>query len=558
MKQKSFTPTPIRDYVNKITKNRKLVRGFTLIELLVAIAIIGILAATVVVVLNSARKKARDARIRTDLGQIPKLTQLWIDDHGNLNNFCDKNLATGKYLNSNYQTLVDDIIKNGGNEPICNASNEDFAVSSDLNNPGDSWCVANSVSMRGVALGTKCVASASNPPQPNNFSYFYIIQGNANLTAAQIDFMVTHYNYLLIKGWLSVGNVDKIKQAAAQKNPKFRVLKYTDGMFSLSYKPANNSLAYAYNQNSTETYKRIRETQYNQGWFLMDACSQEWRDYFVNQAKSEIDQYHLDGIMIDDMGIASGLHSVNRIDNFPQNRTTRSDYSDANWYQCGGQFLSQVKNQLSKVVIFNGLYHNPPQFDRDYLQITDGGIREGWITSNYSDFLDETKWKQLLDASIKDLNQYGSSFVPLCIINNPNATVDDALYCFTSFLLIDKDNQVHYGGPKGPNGETSLYYRPELSINIGTPAESGPDLAYYRSPVNSNLYERDYTGGKVIVNPTQNSVTYSLSRKYYRVIPSGSGLVGSDGSVDAHLDYQEVNGEITIGPQTGVVLLLGT
>src|SRR5688572_694960 len=63
---------------------RKFLRGFTLIELLIVIAIIGILAAAVLIAVNPAKRQnqAKDAQIKSDIGSIATALQAYYAQPG--------------------------------------------------------------------------------------------------------------------------------------------------------------------------------------------------------------------------------------------------------------------------------------------------------------------------------------------------------------------------------------------------------------------------------------------------------------------------------------------
>lgn len=68
--------------MRNIHKTHQRTAGFTLIELLVVIAIIGLLASVVLISLNSARAKSRDAKRLADAKLMASSMELYFNDSG--------------------------------------------------------------------------------------------------------------------------------------------------------------------------------------------------------------------------------------------------------------------------------------------------------------------------------------------------------------------------------------------------------------------------------------------------------------------------------------------
>ncbi len=115
-------------------------KGFTLIELLVVVAIIGILASIVLVSLNSARAKGRDASAKGSMSSLRAAAEIWYDDHdGSYTGFCTAGASTDPAIQS--------LLTAAGNEtassPGCESNSISFASIIILNN-GFAFCVDSS------------------------------------------------------------------------------------------------------------------------------------------------------------------------------------------------------------------------------------------------------------------------------------------------------------------------------------------------------------------------------------------------------------------------------
>ena len=159
-------------------------RGFTLIELLVVIAIIGILSSVVLVSLNSARVKAANTSIKSNLTTIRGQAELWYDDNGNKYGPVGTDAASADNCKLDNSMFADPTITAAINKAkessgsatgiLCGSNGTSYAASVPLKDDATkSWCVDNmSNSMEGIASYTsptfQCVVPTSNSPTSNS------------------------------------------------------------------------------------------------------------------------------------------------------------------------------------------------------------------------------------------------------------------------------------------------------------------------------------------------------------------------------------------------------
>jgi hypothetical protein len=222
----------------------------------------------------------------------------------------------------------------------------------------------------------------------------------------------------------------------------------------------------------------------------------------------------------------------------PVNPSTGREWTESEWLEATTQLADHVRGRLGVATVYgNALgsgkrYFDPVAPTSVVLDALDGLMAEIFVrpaTEPVTQYRKESVWKEDVDMLVDAGANGRRVLVTTKLWVAATTTQTDAWheYALATFLL-------------GTNGNSSFSFLPDRhdptvghswwDLDIGTPTGD-----YY---VADGVYQRDFTLGKALVNPTDDP----------RTVPIGSGWVD--------LDAEPTPDTITLQPHTAIILSL--
>jgi hypothetical protein len=322
-------------------------------------------------------------------------------------------------------------------------------------------------------------------------------------------------------------------------NPDLKILVYLNGALvpKEDVNPAWPESWFAHNASGG----RVMNTKF--GNYLMNVAGAGWIEY-VNKTCAEYIAYgNYDGCLLDALGPAPLVKGW--LNSMPVNPDTGQLWTKYDYIGANANIVRTTKERVgSKLVIPNGVtwgrdYFSPNVRTDRLVMAGDGGFVELFMRAQnvgVNDFRKEAEWKMDVDM-LADAEARGKTiFTTTKVWVNATQTQKDQWhrYALASFLLGSGGASV----PQGGSYFTFLYDHDALKTHSWWQHDLGTPLGSYTKT--GGIYQRNFTGGHVLVNPTPTTQSSALTT-------TSSSLVTLTGT--------PVTGSITMPPFSGQVLL---
>ncbi len=299
----------------------------------------------------------------------------------------------------------------------------------------------------------------------------------------------------------TAGQFGRYLPAMRAANPKLIILVYLNGTLAQkSQSSAYPASWYLYSSSGNKVVSRY-------GNLLMDPTNQGWIDNRT-QTCAQLITGGYDGCFVDMLGIAPLLPGY--LTALPVDPTTGATYTSTAWVAATAKVGGAVAAAVTpKFVVGNGVSSGTRYFDQtaptsQLLDPISGGSGEAWLkapTASAAYYPTAKRWQQNIDALV-DAGSHGRSI--FAITKTWGAGTADQinawhLFALASFLL-GNDGHSYFAFTRANTQAGIVYDDPWEHANVGQPTG-----AYTRNADGS--YQRLFTTGEAIVNPTSTSVT---------------------------------------------------
>ena len=285
-------------------------------------------------------------------------------------------------------------------------------------------------------------------------------------------------------------------------NPNLTLFLYMKGVFT--YNTTLPEATYAHDAAGN----RIEGLHFK-GTYLLDPSSPKTLNYDVKFASRELQDSNYDGVFLDTMG--SAPLTTGWATGLPVNPATGQVWTNNDWQNATSTLAGQIASQLGKPTILNGLQNGNSYFDSSAPSSTliqpggvTGGMAESWLrgaTSAIDRYQSVASWKKDIDA-LTQAGQNGKSFLAVTKTwtNATQQQKDDwYTYAVASYLLGNTGNS-YLAYTYTPGDSTTTL--PLTNLDLGNATST-----YTKT---QNIYQRTFTNGRVLVNPSTTSYTITL------------------------------------------------
>jgi hypothetical protein len=345
--------------------------------------------------------------------------------------------------------------------------------------------------------------------------------------ASQADAVAAAKKYDLIT--IRPGQLDTFAPAMRAANPKLKIFVYMNGSYFYKGQVKDTTADMVSHDAGAAVVKSK-----NFGNTLGDPSSASYISFKEKEAVQTIQGGQGDGVYLDMLGSAPTMPGYNT--GLAINKATGKAWTASQWLNATSNVAAQISSYTHRPVLGNGFgngprYYNPAGSSKVLLNGATGMTAEAWLkapASSATTFETEAQWKQEVDM-LADANKAGGETLTMTKTWGGGTVAQITsyrLYALSTFLLGNTGQSLFYFS--GAKKDKATVDSPLYHLPLGKATASYTRLS-------TGAYQRTFTGGRVLVNPTTKSITVSL----------GQTLKTSAGKATS---------TVTLAPHTGEIL----